>query len=206
MKIALISCSKLKTDRPCPARELYAPSRLFSLSYQYARRNADKVYILSAKYGLVEESAVIAPYDLTLADLPEYRQRDWANYVLTQMGERFDLERDTFLILAGRRYYQHLLPHLPHAILPLGNLSIGERIAFLQQQLADSAPCDDAVSRCLRLHQHLTALPDIPGRRSMRCPSGMGFIWSLRRGRLTVGCPALCGWVPIHPPTACARD
>ena len=89
MKIALISCSKLKTDRPCPARELYAPSRLFSLSYQYARRNADKVYILSAKYGLVEESAVIAPYDLTLADLPEYRQRDWANYVLTQMGERY---------------------------------------------------------------------------------------------------------------------
>ena len=73
MRIALISWSKLKTDRPCPARELYAPSRLFSLSYQYARRNADKVYILSAKYGLVEESAVIAPYDLTLADLPEYR-------------------------------------------------------------------------------------------------------------------------------------
>ncbi|MGN8895591.1 DUF6884 domain-containing protein [Flavonifractor sp. HCP28S3_F3] len=159
MKIALISCSKLKTDRPCPARELYAPSRLFSLSYQYARRNADKVYILSAKYGLVEESDVIAPYDLTLADLPEHRQRDWVNYVLTQMGERFDLERDTFLILAGRRYYQHLLPRLPHAILPLGNLPIGERIAFLQQQLADSAPCDNAASRCLRLHQHLTALP-----------------------------------------------
>ena len=140
-------------------RDRYAPSRLFSLSYQYARRNADKVYILSAKYGLVEESDVIAPYDLTLADLPEHRQRDWANYVLTQMGERFDLERDTFLILAGRRYYQHLLPRLPHAILPLGNLPIGERIAFLQQQLADSAPCDNAASRCLRLHQHLTALP-----------------------------------------------
>lgn len=101
MKIALIPCSKLKTDCPCPARELYAPSRLFSLSYQYARLNADKVCILSAKYGLVEESDVIAPYDLTLADLPEHRQRDWANYVLTQMGERFDLQRDTFLILAG---------------------------------------------------------------------------------------------------------
>ena len=104
MKIALISCSKLKTDHPCPARELYAPSRLFSLSHQYARRNADKVYILSAKYGLVEESDMIVPYDLTLADLPEHRQRDWANYVLTQMGERFDLERDTFLILPGRPY------------------------------------------------------------------------------------------------------
>lgn len=159
MKIALISCSKLKADRPCPARELYAPSQLFSLSYQYARRNADKVYILSAKYGLLAESDVIAPYDLTLADLPERRQRDWANDVLTQMEERFDLEQDTFLILAGHRYYQHILPRLPHAILPLGNLPIGARIAFLQRQLADLAPCDDSASRCFRLHQLLTTLP-----------------------------------------------
>lgn len=104
MRIALISCSKLKADHPCSARELYAPSQLFSLSYQYAKRNADKVYILSAKYGLVEETDVIAPYDLTLADLPEHRQRDWANYVLAQMGERFNLEHNTFLILAGRCY------------------------------------------------------------------------------------------------------
>ena len=158
MKIALISCSKLKADHPCPARELYAPSQLFSLSYQYAKRNTDAVYILSAKYGLLAESDVIAPYDLTLSHLPEHRQRDWADYVLTQMRERFDLEQDTFLILAGRNYYQHLLPHLPHTDLPLGNLPLGARIAFLHRQLAGSAPCDSD-SRCLRLHQLLTALP-----------------------------------------------
>ena len=78
---------------------------------------------------------MIAPYDLTLADLPEHGQSDWANYVLAQMGERFNLEHDTFLILAGRRYYQHLLPRLPHTILPLGNLPIGARVAFLQRQM-----------------------------------------------------------------------
>ncbi len=132
--------------------------QLFSLSYQYAKRNTDAVYILSAKYGLLAESDVIAPYDLTLSHLPEHRQRDWADYVLTQMRERFDLEQDTFLILAGRNYYQHLLPHLPHTDLPLGNLPLGARIAFLQRQLAGSAPCDSD-SRCLRLHQLLTALP-----------------------------------------------
>ena len=159
MRIALISCSKLKADHPCSARELYAPSQLFSLSYQYAKRNADKVYILSAKYGLVEETDVIAPYDLTLADLPEHRQRDWANYVLAQMGERFNLEHNTFLILAGRCYYQHLLPHLPHAILPLGNLPIGSRIAFLQRQMTGKSLCIDSASHCLRLHQLLATLP-----------------------------------------------
>ena len=101
-RIALISCSKSKQNYPCPARELYAPSQLFSLSYQYAKKVADEVYVLSARYGLLAEEDVVAPYDLTLTDLPEHRQRDWANYVLRQMGERFDLNRDVFVILAGR--------------------------------------------------------------------------------------------------------
>lgn len=159
MKIALISCSKAKKNHPCPARELYAPSQLFSLSYQYARQHADAVYILSAKYGLLAESDVVAPYDLTLASLPESRQRDWANNVLSQMQKRFDLEHDTFLVLAGRHYYQNLLPQLPHAVLPLGTLRLGPRIAFLQRQLPDSAPCVGGPSNCPRLHQILTALP-----------------------------------------------
>lgn len=159
MRIALISCSKLKANCPLPARELYAPSPLFSLSYQYAKQSADKVYILSAKYGLLEETDVVAPYDLTLADLPEHRQRDWANYVLNQMRERFNLDHDTFFILAGRRYYQHLLPQLPHATLPLGNLQIGARISFLRRQLAVSAQSGNSASLCLRLHQLLTTLP-----------------------------------------------
>ena len=160
MTIALISCSKSKKNHPCPARELYAPSQLFSLSYQYAKRHADAVYILSAKYGLLAESDVVAPYDLTLANLPKHRQRDWANDVLSQMEERFDLEHDTFLILAGRRYYQNLLPRLSHVILPLGNLPMGLRISFLQRQLANtSISYDETTARCVRLHQLLTVLP-----------------------------------------------
>ena len=66
MKIALISCSKMKRDHSCTAAELYSPSHLFSLSYAYAQKVADKVFILSAKYGLVEEEDVISPYNLTL--------------------------------------------------------------------------------------------------------------------------------------------
>lgn len=160
MTIALISCSKSKKNHPCPARELYAPSQLFSLSYQYAKRHADAVYILSAKYGLLAESDVVAPYDLTLANLPKHRQRDWANDVLSQMEERFDLEHDTFLILAGRRYYQNLLPRLSHVILPLGNLPMGLRISFLQRHLANtSISYDETTARCVRLHQLLTVLP-----------------------------------------------
>ncbi|WP_394897168.1 DUF6884 domain-containing protein [Clostridium paraputrificum] len=46
MKVALISCSKSKRSYKCKALELYSPSKLFSLSYQYAKTFADKIYIL----------------------------------------------------------------------------------------------------------------------------------------------------------------
>lgn len=135
MKIALVSCSKKKQTYPCQAKGLYSASQLFSLSYRYAEMLAEKVYILSAKYGLVERTQVLAPYNLNLGDLPENRQMDWANYVLGQMRQRFDLQHDTFIILAGQNYYRNLLPHLANWELPLGNLQLEARIEFLQWQL-----------------------------------------------------------------------
>jgi len=102
---------------------------------------------------------MVSPYDLTLEDLPEHRQMDWANFVFSQMREHFDLENDTFIILAGRHYYRHLLPYLLHASLPLGNLRIGPRIAFLQQQLADITQFHGTTQLCIRLHQLLTTMP-----------------------------------------------
>lgn len=154
-------------------------------------RNLDYVYILSAKYGLVEETDVIAPYDLTLADLPEHGQSDWANYVLAQMGERFNLEHDTFLILAGRRYYQHLLPRLPHTILPLGNLPIGARVAFLQRQMADTSACNDSASRCLRLHQLLATLPRYTWEETDEVPFRNGIYLVFEEGEIYQGMPRM---------------
>ncbi|HBN83751.1 MAG TPA: hypothetical protein DDZ89_07880 [Clostridiales bacterium] len=114
MKIALVSCSSKKRAYPCAAKQMYQPSQLFSLSYQYAKQHADRIYILSAKYGLLDEDQVIKPYDMALKDMPENRQEDWANYVLSQMRDLFDLEKDTFMILAGRDYYKNLIPSLSH--------------------------------------------------------------------------------------------
>ena len=170
MKIARISCSKLKKSYRCPARELYSPSRLFSLSYQYAKQHAEQIYILSAKYGLLSETDVVSPYNLTLANLPPRRQQDWAAYVLKQLREKCNPD-DEFIILAGKNYYQNLIPHLSRYSLPLGNLRIGPRLEFLQKQLGSSAAVSEErksnVDLCFRLHQLLNALPkytwqDIP--------------------------------------------
>ena len=104
MKIALISCSKQKRDYRCEARELYAPSRLFSLSYQYAKQYAEKIYILSAKYGLLSETDVVSPYDLTLADLPRRRRLDWAAYVRNQLKEKCNPDETGFYYVSSCYY------------------------------------------------------------------------------------------------------
>lgn len=132
-RIALISCSKSKRPYPCRASELYSASTLFSLSYEYALANADRIYIISAKHGLLAEDEVIEPYNETLNEKSAAERRAWARGVLEQLRQECDVEKDEFLILAGKRYYEYLLPELPHATLPLGNLPMGKRIEFLQR-------------------------------------------------------------------------
>ena len=174
MIIALISCSKEKKPYPCAARELYSASALFSLSYQYARANADKVFILSAKYGLVSENKVMAPYDQTLNDMPRKQQLEWAHAVLTMLAHKCSIEDDDFILLAGSHYCRDIQNHLPHCSLPLAGMRMGERMAFLKSQLhtKESARQPDSqwvqtnwvtssgeVSLCVRLHALFQKLP-----------------------------------------------
>jgi hypothetical protein len=131
-RIALISCSKRKKSNPCPASELYSASLLFSLLYKYAKANADRVYIISAKHGLVAEDEILEPYDETLNAKPAAERRAWAQWVLNQLGQVCDVRKTEFIILAGQRYHEYLCPELPHKSLPLGKLRFGERIKFLK--------------------------------------------------------------------------
>ncbi len=68
MKIALISCvsKKLTTKAKAKAKELYI-STLFKLSLKFAFKiKSDNIFILSAKYGLLELEDEISPYNQTL--------------------------------------------------------------------------------------------------------------------------------------------
>jgi len=165
MKIALITCSKSKQNYPCAAAEMYKPSTLFSLSYAYAKKVADKVFILSSRYGLLEEDDRIEPYELDLNDLPYNRRVDWANYVLEKLRTKCDVEMDEFIILAGRAYYENILPALKKYSLPLGRLSMGERKSTLQSWLQDGQKKSNSyvelrevqdnapISYCMELHR-----------------------------------------------------
>lgn len=137
MKIALIACSKSKRDVVCPAADMYMPSTLFSKSYEYAKGIADKVYILSAKHGLLEEDAIISPYNLTLSEMSSEQRNQWARNVLAQLKSECDITTDEFIIFAGSKYYSPLLPYLKNYIIPLKNLPLGFRLSALNQLLQD---------------------------------------------------------------------
>lgn len=158
--VALIACSKQKRSVPCWASELYAPSTLFALSYAYAKRIADRVYILSAKYGLVAEDAVIAPYDETLNDKSVEERKAWSRMVLSQLSQVCDLRRDHFILLAGSHYCEYLLPWLESATLPLGNLPLGKRVKLLRRYAnRDPELPEDGEGDALWLHRLFGKLP-----------------------------------------------
>ena len=165
------------------AAELYAPSTLFSLSYAYARTLTDRIYILSAKHGLVGEDAVIAPYDETLNDMPADGRRAWAEGVLSQLGRVCDLRRDQFIILAGRNYYEYLLPGLANVTLPLGNLPLGKRIELLHRLNAsfEEAP-SGAEGAALWLHRLFERLPRYEWRDIDAIPFEDGIVIAYERG------------------------
>ncbi len=130
--IALISCGKSKLNVCAPAHKLYTGD-LFQKSLAYARHiNADVIYILSAKYGLLELEQEIAPYEKTLKGMPAGDVARWAEHVLTQLRARTNLTTDRFIILAGLPYRSLLMPHLAHVAVPLEGLGFGEQLRFLK--------------------------------------------------------------------------
>lgn len=133
MRVALISCSARKQDSPCIAAQMYAPSPLFSLSYEYSKLIADQIFILSAKHELLEENTYIEPYNRSLADLTSKERRIWSQNVIGQLKEKCDMENDEFIILAGEKYYKYLLPELSDYSIPLQHVTLFDRPTTLRK-------------------------------------------------------------------------
>lgn len=86
MKVAFISCAKVKKAYSAPAQDLYQ-SALFRKALVYTRYHYSHVYILSAHYGLLPLDKVIAPYEKTLNTMSKTERREWADMVLRQMRQ-----------------------------------------------------------------------------------------------------------------------
>lgn len=139
--VALVSCGKSKASEPRPARELYTGG-LFRASYEWATRHADRVFILSAKHGLVEPEQVIAPYDHKLSEKSKKERQAWGERVVSSLFGKVRAKKMRIIVLAGQEYADALplaweakrLGRDVSVEKPLKGKSQGERLAFFAQE------------------------------------------------------------------------
>lgn len=116
------------------AKDLYI-SPLFKKNLAYARRlNPDAIYILSAKYGLLDLATEIEPYNLTLNFLTVAEIKEWSKSILHRLSQVADLHNDCFIFLAGIKYRKYLIPQLGSYEVPMEGLPIGKQLQFISKQ------------------------------------------------------------------------
>lgn len=139
--IGLVSCSSQKLDHVAPARELYASS-LFRSSLKLAERLCERVYVLSARHGVVSLDQVLAPYNVTLSRMPTKDRVLWGYRCAIQLVALEGALPMNAALYAGREYVepieQALRPLRWKLHDPMRGLQIGERLAWLVKQLAAS--------------------------------------------------------------------
>lgn len=135
MKIVLISCASKKLSKKARAEELYI-STLFKLNLNYAKKlKPDRIFILSAKHGVLELDDEINPYNVTLNNMPAEDRKYWTNGIIKQLKSKYDLKNDHFIILAGYKYRQYLISKLTSYEIPLKGLPIGKQLQYLKKHI-----------------------------------------------------------------------
>ena len=136
-KIILIQCSKRKLNHKSKAQDLYV-GQLFKKSFKYAKSlNPDKIFTLSAKYGLLKLDEEIETYDKTLNKMSSEEIKKWANSVLNRLQKVSDLSKDEFVFLAGNNYRKFLLPYIKNYKIPMQGLRFGEQLEWLTERIKD---------------------------------------------------------------------
>ena len=136
MKVVFIAGSSKKQFKAAKAKNLY-DSPLFKLSWQYANKlKPDRIYILSAKYGLVDPSAMLNPYNATLNSMSTKEVRAWADKVIIQMEkEKINFFKDKAIFLAGSNYRKHITTLFKKYEVPMEGLGIGRQLKYLKDHV-----------------------------------------------------------------------
>ena len=144
MRIALVSCSKLKMDHLCKARDLYSKSTLFSKATAYIEAQGyDAWFILSAKHGLLHPVVRVSPYEMTLHRMSVAEVKEWSEEVFAALTMHNPTAID---IYAGERYRRYLIPLLRDAgvrvRVPLEGMEIGQQLQFYTEAARATLPVE----------------------------------------------------------------
>lgn len=136
--IVFLSCVSEKNDHKCAAKDLYI-SPLFQKSYAYAQKlNPDKIYILSAKYFLLDLDDQVSPYDLTLKDMSTDERRQWTEKVIEMSKKKGIKQDDEVIFLAGKTYTEYLTEYFTNYSIPYqdnGLEGLGYILQWLDEQI-----------------------------------------------------------------------
>jgi len=134
MKIALISCVKSKRTGRFEAKNMYT-STLFRYAWQYTNRHFDRVYILSAKHGLLRPDTRIRNYDVTLKTMSKDQRVRWSQKVAQQIRQE-TAKRDEIYFFCGRRYREHVIELLQQrtCVTPLAGLGLGKQLQWYKNR------------------------------------------------------------------------
>lgn len=132
--IIFLSCTKKKRNYKCEAQEMYQESQWFRGGWRYAHSlNPDKIYILSAKYGLLEEDDIIEPYEKTLVSARDNEIRKWSAMVAKQISKKGIDRNQKAVFLCGKNYRKYIKNLFPNNTAPLKHLGIGKQMAFFKE-------------------------------------------------------------------------
>jgi hypothetical protein len=131
--VILVACCGPKLSKPAAAADLYVSS-LFKKARTYAERRG-RWFILSALHGLLDPTAVIAPYDVTLKKMPASKRREWGRKVRDQMKSA-GLIGLPLVALAGADYVKPLTDIGLTVSQPMKGKSIGKQLQWLNQENA----------------------------------------------------------------------
>lgn len=135
--IGLISCVSKKVQDAAEAKDLYK-SALFAKSRKFIEQHCDSWFILSAKYGMIEPTDIIEPYDDTLNAKSRRERDEWANKVWALLRKQLR-PHDSVTILAGKRYRESLVPLMREfgcqVEVPMQGLGIGRQLQWLAHQI-----------------------------------------------------------------------
>jgi hypothetical protein len=129
--VILVACCGPKLPDPSPAVDLYV-SDLFKKARSYAERRGSW-FILSALHGLLDPSAVIDPYDMTLKTMSAAKRREWGQKVREQM-EKAGLIGLPLVALVGADYVTPLVAAGLTIDEPMKGLRFGDRLRWLNKQ------------------------------------------------------------------------
>ena len=130
MKIAIITCGSNKKPYACSTREMYEGGIFFKTMRNYVEHHYDSYLILSARYGILQPTQIIEPYDDEMlfvqqfarkkairegrkppSVMPKKKRLDWGKLVKSQLNDTQYEQIDWYV---GHYYWKYVKEHFAH--------------------------------------------------------------------------------------------